>query len=589
MRLRTQLSLAFAVVSLVGVGAALFTVERYLAHAARETLTTELTQAGEVYTTFVQERGARREAEAKVVAEEPRLKAVVRTLDIDQVTLEDVADELRRASGADLFALTDRAGTVVADVSSTKLGTVAKRPGFVEAASAGGGLTTWEAKGALYVVPVRPLRFGTDVTGYLVTGYQLSDSVLQAARAQTGCEAAILVDGKVAAQAMAPGLLPAAADALAKAPMGVSEATLGSERYVLYKLRHPLHAPADAQLVLARSLDAALASHAAVRRTLFSIGLATLLCAVGLALVLSRRLTRRIEGFADAAAKVGSGDLSVRVDAGGHDEVARLGAQFNQMTSELDQSRKVLVEKERLEKEMQIAKQIQTALLPVNMDAPGYRIQAAMQPAEDVGGDLYDVIHAPDGHLWLCIGDVTSHGLTPGLIMLMVQSAVAALVSRDPGARPADVLRHLNRVIYQNVQERVRTDNYLTLTILRSDGPGRFIYSGAHLDLLVRRNSGEVERVATPGLWVGIMPELHEPVEENAVELAVGEVLVMHTDGLTEARDAQARQLELAGIIPVIQQEKDAAAVRDGLMAKVRSYATNLDDDVTVLVVERVG
>lgn len=589
MRLRTQLSVAFALVALVGVGAALLTAERYLAHAARETLTAELTQAGQVYSTFVTERAARREAEARVVAEEPRLKAAVRTVDIDQATLEDVAGELRRASGADLFLLTDRGGAVVADPAASGLGPLTSRPGFVSVAAAGGGVTTWEAKGALYQVPVLPLRFGSDVVGYLVTGYLLSDEVLAAARAQTGCDAALLVNGRVAASAMGPGVLQGATDALVKAPLGVSEATLGHERYVLYKMQHPLQAPPDAQLVLARSLDAALVAHAAVRRTLFLIGLVTLFGSLGLALLLSRRLTHRIEGFADAAARVGAGDLSVRVATDGEDEISQLGAQFNHMAAELADSRQALVQKERMQRELQIAQQIQTALLPRSLEAPGYQIQAAMIPAEEVGGDLYDVIAAPDGHLWLCIGDVTSHGLTPGLIMLMVQSAVSALVSRDPGARPKDVLRHLNRVVYHNVQERVRNDNYLTLTILRSDGPGRFIYSGAHLDLLVRRANGTVERHQTPGLWVGLIPELHDDLEESAVQLEVGDALILHTDGLTEARDDKGNQLELSGVMPVIASTPGAANLRDALLAKAQAHMRKQDDDITVLVAERVA
>lgn len=588
MRLRTQLSLAFALVAILGVGAALFAAERYLAHTARQTLASELSRSAEVYTTFATERAARREAEARVVAEEPRLKAAVRTVEIDQETLDDVADELKRASGADLLVLTDRTGTVLADASSLNLNDVATRAGFKEVAQKGGGVTTWEAKGALYQVPVRPLRFGTEVTGYLVTGYRVSDEVLAQARTQTGAEAALLVDGKIAAQAMRPGILPAGATVLASAPLGNSEVSLGGERFLIHKFEHPLMTPGKAQLVLARSLDEALAEHAQVRKTLALIGGLTLLLALGVAMVLAGRLTRRMESLSKAAVQIGEGDLSVRVDDSGADEVGTLGAAFNQMTTELVRSRAALVDRERLQKEMQIAQQIQTALLPNTLEAPGYRIEAAMLTAEDVGGDLYDVINAPDGHLWLCIGDVTSHGLTPGLIMMMVQSAFSALVSKDPGARPMDVLQHLNRVIYSNVRERVRDDNYLTLTILRSDGPGRFIYAGAHLDLLVRRADGKVDRFATPGMWVGLMPEI-DSLEESTVELGPGDSLVLYTDGLTESRSASGEQLELERVMKVMSQNRGAAEIKDALIEAARQHMAQQDDDITVVVVEREG
>ncbi len=585
MKLRTRLSLAFLLVAALGVGATLVAAERYLAHAAHKTLEAELQLAAETYGTFATERGARRLAEVRVVAEEPRLKAAVRTVDIDEATLEDVAEELRVAAGADLFVLTDRAGVAVADVSDEELGALEARPEFVSLATKGGGVAVWKLGGQAFEVVVRPLTFGSDVTGYLLSGYRITDTALASVQRQTGSEVALFVDGAPAALAMAEGRRPLAAS-LADAPAGLSDRRLGDEQLVLHRLRHPLDAPDGVELVLSRSLDEALAGHAVVRRTLAGIGGLTLLVSLGVALVLARGVTRRVERLNEGVAAVGRGDLSIQVAADGEDEVGKLGAAFNQMTQELSRSRESLVRKERLERELQIAQRIQTALLPRSPTAPGYLIRAAMVPAENVGGDLYDVIVAPNGKVWLCIGDVTSHGVTPGLIMMMVQSALSALVSKDPDATPAEVLRHLNRVIYTNVQERLQDDNYLTLTVLRSDGPGRFVYSGAHLDLLVRRNSGEVERLPTPGLWVGILPEL-DGVEESTVELAVGETLVMYTDGLTEARNAAGEQLELRAVQAAVAESQGAEGIPEKLLGLVRAHMSEQEDDITVVAVER--
>ncbi len=587
MSLRAKLSFAFVLVVALGVGGALAAAERYLAHAARLTLEEELEHASTVYATFLGERGARRLAEANVVGEEPRLKAAVRTLDIDQSTLEDVADELREAAGAELFVLTDRAGETVADVSTVKLGALKDHPGFVEAAQKGDGVLMWPVNGQLYQVAVRALRFGTEVTGYLVSGYRVGESLLASARTQTGCEVGVLVDGKLAVAAAGPRLFSDGAAAAAAAPRGVSEATVAGERYLLLKAPHPLGG--GAEVVLGRSLDQALAAHAAVRRTLALIGGATLLFGLVAALLLARGLTQRLGRLSGAAAAVGKGQLAVKVEPGGDDEVGRLAQAFNQMTDELEQSRAALVRKERLEKELQIAQQIQTALLPRTLEVPGYQVAATMIPAENVGGDLYDVVVAQDGHVWVCIGDVTSHGVTPGLIMMMVQSALSALIEKHPGASPKELLVHLNRVIYANVRERLKDDNYLTLTLLRSDGPGRFVFSGAHLDLVVRRAAGGIDRVPTPGLWVGLLPDISDAVEENVLELSVGDTLVLHSDGLSEARDAQGRQLERAGLDAALQGAKGAKAVHDALLAAVKGHMAVQDDDITVVAIERVA
>jgi sigma-B regulation protein RsbU (phosphoserine phosphatase) len=585
MSLRAKLVVAFMLVVTLGVGGALISAERYLANAARDTLSHELTHAAQVYAAFLGERGARRNAEGRVVAEEPRLKAAVRTLDIDQTTLEDVADELREASGADLFVLTDRTGQTVADVSAVKLPRpVAEREDFTRAAQAGGGVGSWAVNGQLYQTAVRGLRFGTDLTGFLVTGYRLSEEMLGAARQQTGCEVALVLDGKLAASAGRPGLH---FEPLVAAPEGESEQRLGGELFLVLKSPHPQSV--GASLVLARSIDEALSAHAAVRQTLVLIGFAALLGGLGAAFVLARSLTQRLERLSLAAVAVGKGEKAVKVDSEGSDEVGKLSTAFNQMTVELENSRAQLVQKERLERELQIAAQIQTALLPRKLDVPGYRVAAAMQPAESVGGDLYDVQVAEDGHVWMCIGDVTSHGVTPGLIMMMVQSAFSALIEHSPGAQPSEVLVHLNRVIYRNVRERLEDDNYLTLTVLRSDGPGKFIYSGAHLDLLVRRTTGKIDQLPTPGLWVGVLPDISNDVEQSQVELAIGETLLLYSDGLTEARNAAGKQLDVSGVIAVMEGIGNAERLRDALMERVKAHMSRQDDDVTVVAVERTA
>lgn len=585
MTLRLKLSLSFAIVVVLGVGASLLAAERYLAYNARQTLRAELEHASHGYQLFLAERGARRVAEIRVVAEEPRLKAAVRTLEIDQATLEDVADELREVSGADLFTLTDRAGAVVADVSLPPIKELEQRPEFVASAKAGGGLGIWAHEGKLYQAVVRPLKFGADVTGFVVAGYRIGDVELEAARAQTGAQVALLLDGNVLARATRQGLK---LEGLASVPTGESEQVLSGERFVVLKLDHPASSAAGAQVMLLQSLDEALAQHAVVRQTLLGIGIGALLLSMVVAVVLGASLTSRLQRLAAAAVEVGKGAARVKVDESGGDEVGRLAGVFNKMTEELEQSRAALVRKERLERELQIAQQIQTALLPKQLDVPGYRIAATMLPAENVGGDLYDVQVAKDGSVWLCIGDVTSHGVTPGLIMMMVQSALSALIDRSPDARPREMLVHLNRVIYENVHERLGDDNYLTLTLLRSDGPGKFIYAGAHLDLLVKRGDGKIDRLPTPGLWVGLLPDISHAVEESTVDLQIGDLLVLYSDGLTESRDAAGKQFDMDGVERVLSKSVGANGARDSLLQGVQAHLAKQDDDITVMVVERL-
>src|SRR4029078_13210337 len=114
-------------------------------------------------------------------------------------------------------------------------------------------------------------------------------------------------------------------------------------------------------------------------------------------------------------------------------------------------SRDERAQKERLEGELEIARRLQTSILPRTLEAPGLRLAATMIPASEVGGDYYDLLPLPGG-CWIGVGDVAGHGLSAGMVMLMVQCIVAALVRERPDARPSELVMRLNDVLYENVR-----------------------------------------------------------------------------------------------------------------------------------------
>jgi sigma-B regulation protein RsbU (phosphoserine phosphatase) len=590
MGLRARLLLAFGLVALLGVGAATVAAERYLASRAREDLGAELHRAADVYEALEIERTGRRIAEARVIAEEPRLKAVVRTLEIDRATLEDVADEIRRAAQADLFAFTDRMGQVTADASLDEglEADLSVRPELKRAFTDGEASAVWSVGDALHQVVVRPILFGSEVSAMLVTGHRLQDQSVRAARLRTGCEVAILLGTRVVAAAFGTPAAAPDGTALAALPEGLSPMTLGGERFVVLKRGYP-GAETQASLVLGRSLDAALGRHRNVRLALFGIGGLSLLGALGLGLVLARGITRPVERLSRATRQVAAGDVSVRVPVEGTDELAQLSSAFNTMIDELGRSRAALVEKERLEREMQIAQRIQTALLPRVEQLGGYRMAACMEPASSVGGDFYELRQTKDGRLLFAIGDVTSHGLTPGLIMMMTQSTLAALADHDEGLLPSELLTRLNRTLYRNVRERLGEDDHLTFTLFKEVGPGRFLHAGSHLPILVRRRDGRVEALDTDGPWTGLLPDIAGMVKDTELTLEVGDRLVLYTDGITESRNAAGEQFDQPGLTRVIaESDGDVLQLRDRILEAVKRHSSVQDDDRTLLVLERL-
>src|SRR6185503_19880318 len=164
-------------------------------------------------------------------------------------------------------------------------------------------------------------------------------------------------------------------------------------------------------------------------------------------------------------------------------------------------TRRQAAERQRLEKEMEIAARIQTSILPRDVTVAGLEIAAAMNAATEVGGDYYDVVPVDDG-CWLGIGDVAGHGLGTGLVMLMMQRGIGALARKMSDAAPRDLLLALNTMLVENVRTHLGQHEHATLTLIRYRRDGSRTFAGAHEDMLIRRvATGRCDRVETPGAW----------------------------------------------------------------------------------------
>src|SRR5206468_190254 len=154
-------------------------------------------------------------------------------------------------------------------------------------------------------------------------------------------------------------------------------------------------------------------------RKLLHALLVVLACAVLIALAMASLLARRLSGPLDELAvltqDIARGRLDVRTQPKGPVEIRALATSMNAMLGELEESRKQLAVKERLQKEMEIAAKLQTSILPRDVNVPGLEIAARMIPADEVGGDYYDLLPFAGG-CWIGVGDVAGHGLPAGVI-----------------------------------------------------------------------------------------------------------------------------------------------------------------------------
>jgi len=247
----------------------------------------------------------------------------------------------------------------------------------------------------------------------------------------------------------------------------------------------------------------------------------------------------------------------------------------------------------RMMAELDVTRQFQSMILPrkeelaaiTELDIAGF-----MEPAEEVGGDYYDVLRYGDT-IKIAIGDVTGHGLASGMLMLMVQTAIRTLYASDM-YDPETCLITLNKAIYDNLQ-RMQSDKNLTLTII-DYRQGRVTISGQHEEVLLVRSNGEVERIDTLDLGypVGILPCIESLVAHKNLHINSGDGLVLYTDGITEAMNAQGTLYGVERLCTLVSQYWQAPAqqIQQAIIRDLKTYAlgSTYHDDLTLVVMKRV-
>jgi sigma-B regulation protein RsbU (phosphoserine phosphatase) len=307
------------------------------------------------------------------------------------------------------------------------------------------------------------------------------------------------------------------------------------------------------------------------------------------AVVSLRQAARPLGEVADSMVRVAGGDLSIRVRAEYTGELGALVTSFNTMVEEVERSRDELQRTEALRREVEIAHQIQTAILPVSPAVKGFEVAARMQPADDVGGDLYDILAFGDT-FWVLVGDVSGHGINSGLVMMMAQAAAYAAIADDPHCAPANVIAAVNRVVHENVRRRMRRDDYMTLMAARHVGGGRFVAAGAHQPIFVARGSGKVDVVESSGPWVGLGPSVEPPpIEQYEFSLDPGDLVCFVTDGILEAKDPAEKLFgeERVQALLATQELPSASQALAILFDTVEKYSPEPADDMTAVVLRR--
>ena len=291
---------------------------------------------------------------------------------------------------------------------------------------------------------------------------------------------------------------------------------------------------------------------------------------------------------------IASGELDNSLNDEGNGEIGQLASDVEKMRVAIKTLTDNLKEQERLKNEMELARRLQTSLLPTLTDNfhPDFQIAAVMLPADKVGGDFYDITYDKSGNLWFAIGDVSGHGITPGLIMMMAQTihtTVTAIL--DCNAR--DAVIKINEILYKNVHERLNNRHFMTFTALKYLGSGQFQHAGAHLSMIVfRQKTGICQLVSTRGVYLNLKKNISKSIKNAELSLQQGDILVLYTDGLTEAENPDGRMLDLEGFVKTVKKHAhlEPDTMKDMIMADVIRWCdNNRADDMTLIIIKRMS
>ncbi len=228
--------------------------------------------------------------------------------------------------------------------------------------------------------------------------------------------------------------------------------------------------------------------------------------------------------------RLARGDLDTRIEVPNEDEFGDLADSFNEMTEAVKRGRDEAIAREQLERELRTAREIQEALLPHRMpEMPGFEISGTSVPSLQVGGDYFDFLDLGQERLGIAIGDVSGKGIPAALLMANLQACLQGQVIHPSGV--AEIVARINDLLVRST-DASRFASFFYGVLDRGTGTFTFTNAGHNPPVLLRA-SGGAHRLEAGGLLLGLLPG--QVYAQETVSLGPGDVIVLYTDGITEA------------------------------------------------------
>jgi len=305
---------------------------------------------------------------------------------------------------------------------------------------------------------------------------------------------------------------------------------------------------------------------------------------------LTRTITNTVHDIYEGTNRVMEGDFSHRIPLSGKDQLAQLGESFNRMTENLEQLLKVAKENERLNAELEIAREVQQQLYPKSVPASKLlALTAHYQPARMVSGDYFDFHRLTPESICFSMGDVAGKGISAALLMATVQSSFRSHIQTLSGAMcVSGVVTELNKLLYSNTAP----EKFSTFFLGIFDEPTstlRYTNAGHLPPILIRK--GEASLLSVDGMVVGAFP--FATYGESFIVLEPEDLLLLYTDGISEPQNEYGEMFGEDRLIEVVARNAHLSdtGIINAVMDAVNQWtgSPELQDDMTMLIARRVG
>jgi serine phosphatase RsbU (regulator of sigma subunit) len=319
----------------------------------------------------------------------------------------------------------------------------------------------------------------------------------------------------------------------------------------------------------------------------------------GVALVMGLSLARSITGAIHelfvGTSRIRKGDFTYKIPIRTRDQLGELAESFNSMTASMGNLLEQKAEKERLEQELRIARTIQMSLLPQGpLSRSGVTLAAHSEPAREVGGDYYDVLPLDGRRFGLLIADVSGKGTSAALYMAELKGLILALNPRYQS--PRELLIEANRILSPHLDAR----SFITMTyaIMDVDASTMTYARAGHCPLIHVPGPGafdsDIRTLAPDGLMLGLKLDNGEMFErllsEDTIALGPGDMVVLYTDGLSEAMNEEFDCFGEERLEAAIESRRHLPFedIRDGILDDIRTFVGGGEqhDDMTMLLLK---